>query len=361
MAGYFYGKGSNPLFTGAIPGISGTVNEPTVTTPPKKVVNSGDKIPEVDPKKKCYNDCIKSFPAGLDRVKCISDCAKATAGGSSVVAKTGTKTKGDPYPGCPDRGKKYMLGAGETGCDAGYAAVQKPEGIQCECIKWCEAIGYGSDCMGGAGGKSGEYKFPAELNDLYLALVGKGKNLLTDWNWSPEMKDYMGALMGRGREALERKPGYSESFLNMATTQGADTMRRQAAATKAAQLRRLQQEGVLGTGAGEAALSDIDLSTSQGVGSMIRDILLQNEEKKKTDYMDLTNLAQSIFGQGMQFEQVPEGINQERAKLAQLMFSTGMDYNTAMEAINAARRGEGTQNWMLWLDYIKSLMGSYGA
>jgi len=371
MAGYFYGKNTNPVFPGAIPGISGTVRD----QPPGASQDSGGggtTPPETDPRKACYDGCIKNFPAGYNRSKCIADCAKMpkrTIGEDSVIKKPslitsapGAKSKGDPWAGCPERGKKYMLGAGETACEAGYVPISKPEGTQCECVKWCQDIGYGADCKSGAGGTtSGQYKFPAELNDLYLALIGKGKNLLTDWNFSPEMKSYMDALMGRGREALEKKPGYSESFLNAAMTGGADTMRRQAAATKAAQLRSLQSQGLLGTGAGQAAISDLDLTTSQGVGGMIRDLLISNEEKKKADYIDMTGLAQSIFGQGMEFEKTPATMNMERAKVAQLMFSTGMDYNTAMEMINAGRRGEGSANWAMWLEYIKSLMASYGA
>jgi len=365
--GYFYGKNVSPTFprAGATPGITGDVPEPV----PKKIVNPGDTTPEIDPKKKCYNDCIRNFPAGYNRSKCIAECAKTPKrkiGEDPIIKKPGetpgTKSKGDPWAGCPERGKKYMLGAGETACEAGYVPISKPEGTQCECVKWCQDIGYGADCKSGAGGTtSGQYKFPAELNDLYLALIGKGKNLLTDWNFSPEMKSYMDALMGRGREALEKKPGYSESFLNAAMTGGADTMRRQAAATKAAQLRSLQSQGLLGTGAGQAAISDLDLTTSQGVGGMIRDLLISNEEKKKADYIDMTGLAQSVFGQGMEFEKTPATMNMERAKVAQLMFSTGMDYNTAMEMINAGRRGEGSANWAMWLEYIKSLMASYGA
>ena len=359
--GYFYGKNASPIFSGATPGITGTVTKKSTTPSPATL---GGVPPERDPdtKQGCRANCVKNYPAGIDRRECLQECEaiviKKPGDGTTTP---GTKSKGDPWAGCPERGKKYMLGAGETACEAGYVPISKPEGTQCECVKWCQDIGYGADCKSGAGGTSGQYKFPAELNDLYLALIGKGKNLLTDWNFSPEMKSYMDALMGRGREALEKKPGYSESFLNAAMTGGADTMRRQAAATKAAQLRSLQSQGLLGTGAGQAAISDLDLTTSQGVGGMIRDLLISNEEKKKADYIDMTGLAQSIFGQGMEFEKTPATMNMERAKVAQLMFSTGMDYNTAMEMINAGRRGEGSANWAMWLEYIKSLMASYGA
>jgi hypothetical protein len=312
---YFYGKGLNlgkgPILMPTSVPAPGDPVDPGGQTGTAKKGGAAGTFMEGTGKglNSCQQNCNDSYKMNsVSWKKCMNACNAQTDGPAE-----GEGDSGEAYPGCPDRGKKYMLGTGAA-CDSGYVPVQKPEGIQCECVKWCQDTGYGADCMSGgtSAGKLGEFKWPAEMDDYYNALIG------------------------RGREALEKKPGFSDTMRALMFGQGVDKMRKGEGAIADSRTSALGAAGLLGTGAGNAAMVQPQLEREQNVGNLLREVLLANEGQKRTDYNDWTGIADKLFG-------------------------TGMQYNQTKEILNASRRGEGRDWTKMYLDYLKSMLSSYGA
>ncbi len=234
---------------------------------------------------------------------------------NGVCTKGGTCPEGvgPAYAGCAC-GKEYATTTGT--CPEGYVFVSRPKGGgwemwkegavgRCECSKWCEATGYGTDCKGG-GQAGGAFQFP------------------------PGMQELMDLLLGRSKDLLGKEGGYSQEAMDYMYGRNFEKIRGQEEGAREAARRNLQSAGMLGGGEATKALGDISWNTEQGVSDIMRQLFVGNEEKKKQDLIDYTTLANSLFG-------------------------TGMNYEQLLEAINAARRGEGNQSMMLLLQLLSLL------
>jgi hypothetical protein len=189
---------------------------------------------------------------------------------------------------------------------------------------------------------------------------------LPDYNLPPELQALLDQLLGRAGEYMARKPGYSQSALEAQFGKGYENIRNLANLTRETTETGLQREGMLGTGAGQAALRQIPWQTEKNVSDTIRDVFLGNEEQKRKDLEAFTNIASGLFGQGVGVEQMVEAINAERrgeerdyTGIANQLFGTGMTYEQLLESLNAARRGEGQNALALYLQYVMSLMSSW--
>ena len=166
------------------------------------------------------------------------------------------------------------------------------------------------------------------------ACVGKGTETLGEYKWPSELVNLYNRLMGRAGEYLSRKPGYSQAAIEAIYGKGYENIRNLEQARRQQAIADLQREGMLGTGAGMAALRQIPWQTEQNVSDVIRDVFLGQEAQKRTDLASYTDIAQSLFGKGMNYQQI-------------------------LEAINAARRGEAQNALALWMQYITNLMSSW--
>ena len=274
-------------------------------------------VPDPDKAKKCAEGCAAKglSPGTPEWTTCITGCA----GGGVIVGKDGKDGKGGGcgkgkvtsggYPngrdweGCPCSAA-YFPNEGEA-CQAGYTATGSGADYRCECDK-----------------------YDAEVGDE------SGKEKLGEFNWPTEMSDYYGQLMGRGRELLNKKPGYGEAIMKMMMGQGIDLARSGEVNKRQAMQADLGAEGLLGTGAGINALRVLPSETEAGISNLSREIQFQNEAQKRKDTELWTTLADKLFG-------------------------TGMGYHQTREAINAGRRGEGLTAQALWLEYLKSLLSSW--
>jgi hypothetical protein len=189
---------------------------------------------------------------------------------------------------------------------------------------------------------------------------------LPDYALPPDLQSLRDSLIGRGSEYMARKPGYSQSALDAMFGKNYENVRNLGAATRGQALADLQREGMLGTGAGQAALRQIPWQTEKNVSDIVRDVFLGNEDQKRKDLEAYTNMASGLFGQGVGTEQMIEGVNvgrrgEERdyTQIANQMFGSGMGYNQILESINASRRGEGQNALAMLMQYIMSLMSSW--
>lgn len=165
---------------------------------------------------------------------------------------------------------------------------------------------------GGGGGGLGEYQWPSELTDLY--------NL----------------LMGRGKEFMGMDTGYTDEAIQAMFGKNFENIRDVGSRTAETGLSALQREGLMGTGASQDLASEAAWGTEKGISDLTRDLLVMDEEKKKQDLLDYTGAAQNIFG-------------------------GGMGYNSLLEQMNAGRRGESRESLAMLLQYLMSLMSSWGA
>jgi hypothetical protein len=279
----------------------------TTCTPPmiwddlqKKCVNPDARCtpPAVwdDVQKKCVttNPGRCTPPAVWDGTKCV------TPGGNCGQGA------GVAYTGCPECGKKYMAKPGEA-CGAGYVPVQKPEGIQCECQKWCVDAGWGEDCV--------TYK-------------GTNPNPTPgSWEFPPELDALLKSLYGRANTFMGKKPGYSQGSLDSMFGVGYDRIRRAGTATNDATTAALQEQGMLGTGAGQGAIQANAWNTEQNVADLQREVFAAQEAQKRNDLTSFTESATRLFQAGLTAEQIKE-------------------------AINSSRRGEGAQWTAMLLQYL---------
>ena len=195
------------------------------------------------------------------------------------------------------------LPQGATGaCAKGY----QPKEINGE--TWCcpEAGG------GGAGG-------------------GGGGGELGWWDWPEDMKEFYRQLMERGTGLLNMPLGYTPEM--MASWFGRDFSKIRGMETPYREdlLRTLGREGMLGTGEALTTMGKSAWDVERSISDLTRDLFMAGEEKKKQDLLDYTNLAQTLFGQGM-------------------------GYNQLIEILNAARRGEGERAMNMLLELLGMLM-----
>jgi len=279
--------------------------------------------------RKCYNaqrqERIRGGEFNIDEclAKCDDNYQRCLEAGR---LGTETEEEEEPAAGCPpeaeaagDRnephegcqcGSRFAVPSADFTCPSGYKMVIGSSGPSCRCIKWCNDMGLGEACVGKGTETLGEYKWPSELVNLY------------------------NRLMGRAGEYLSRKPGYSQAAIEAIYGKGYENIRNLEQARRQQAIADLQREGMLGTGAGMAALRQIPWQTEQNVSDVIRDVFLGQEAPKRTDLASYTDIAQSLFGKGMNYQQI-------------------------LEAINAARRGEAQNALALWMQYLTNLMSSW--
>jgi len=247
----------------------------------------------------CMDAC-----AAKEKGKKIPVVPKEAGGCGKGKVTSGSYPNGRDWEGCPCSAA-YFPNEGE-GCMTGYTATGSGADYRCECDKYDREV-------------------PPE---------GDGKEKLGEFNWPTEMSDYYGQLMGRGRELLNKKPGYGEAIMKMMLGQGIDLARGGEVGKRQAMQADLASEGLLGTGAGINALRVLPSETEAGISNLSREIQFQNEAQKRKDTELWTTLADKLFG-------------------------TGMGYHTTREAINAGRRGEGLTAQALWIEYLKALLSSW--
>lgn len=218
-----------------------------------------------------------------------------TGGGGGGGTESCPEGIGEAYEGC-GCGKYYPTKTGK--CVPGYVFIGRTgsgwegyaEGAigRCECSKWCEDTGYGADCQGGGQQGLGEYQYPAGLQEL------------------------MDLLLGRAKDVLSRPEGFSQDALTSMFGKGFEGLRSGQAATREMTMEDLARQGMLGTGVGSKRLADQSWATEGMVGDIRRNIFLENEQQKRKDLELYTGLASSIFGGGMNYEQLREAINSGR-------------------------------------------------
>jgi len=345
--------------------------------------------------------CYCPPPACVEGATC-TDAAQCQPGGSCINGKcycksgsckddatcvrlhtkgwTCYKTAGSPTGICKPPG-----GGGDGECTPGKKCTgPEKENSQCGGAKCFRPKSWNGDekvagtcyCKGGEGDGDGdgdglgEYQWPSNLTDLYNQMMGKAGDYLNmdlpDYALSPELQSLLDQLLGRAGEYLGRKPGYSQSALEAMFGKNYENIRNLGTLTRQQTESGLQREGMLGTGAGQAALRQIPWQTEKNVSDVVRDVFLGNEDQKRKDLEAFTNMASGLFGQGVGVEQMVEAINAERRReerdytgIANTLFGSGMTYNQLQEAINAARRGEGQNALALYLQYVVSLMNSW--
>jgi len=154
------------------------------------------------------------------------------------------------------------------------------------------------------------------------------------WSFSPEMQDFFKNLIGRGQEYLARRPGYSDPMMSKMFGRDFDVLRQQGANRTSEAENFLSSQGLLGTGAAKDVMGDTAWQTERGIGDLMRDLAISAEDRKRTDRADYTDIANRIFGSGMNFE-------------------------TIGEQLNAGRRGEQTAYVAMLLQYLTSLMSGW--
>ena len=217
------------------------------------------------------------------------------------------------YTGCKC-GREYTTMTGN--CPEGYVHVprsgtgwngwKKGAVGRCECIKYCEENGYGSDCQGG--GTVGEYKYP------------------------PEMDALMKLLLARANALIQMPTGYSQNEINKMFGAGFEGIKGREASKRNQEEEYLSREGMLGTGTASGKMRDIASEGEANVTDLMRQIFLANQGQKRQDLKDYTGLSQSLMG-------------------------TGMGFESLMESINAARRGEKNSALLLWLQLLQLFKG----
>jgi hypothetical protein len=224
----------------------------------------------------------------------------------------------DVYEGCA-MGRHYPA-QGQQDCQAGYIFVPQTKypGFQgsCQCQKWCQDIGYASDCQ-------------------TKVTTGVGGDKMGEFNFSQDMQDLMGRLTGRANEYLNKKPGYGASALDNMFGQNFDKVRGAGEATRQQTRSDLASEGMLGTGSGASQLNQQAWNTEANVGETRRNIMLLNEAQKRDDMKSFTEIANGLLSQGLTYEQIRENIN-------------------------AVRRSEGLASLQMYLQYVLGMAGSYG-
>jgi len=222
--------------------------------------------------------------------------------------------KGEDWEGC-SCGKKYGASGSEK-CVDGYVWIRKvnePEGGQCECSKWCTDIGYAADCQTKVGPtENGEFKWSGELSDLLKRLMER----------IGELFDYPRGLSDEERQAVI-------NYMTRSIKLG-EAPRREATE------RRLGRMGMLDS-----------------------ELALEKEEELGRETRELTSGAREFVAVdeiNRRFQELTGTTGMASQLIQQLLGSEQM-----IEALSAARRGEGRQDISMFLDYLRTLLGTQTA
>jgi hypothetical protein len=227
--------------------------------------------------------------------KCVGGKCDCSGGTTSTGCPEGVGTS---YEGC-SCGEEYPTKTGK--CVAGYQYEKHPFNDKGEgTIGLCVCQKALSEWQGKKGGSLGEYQYPAGLQELMTTLMERGKGF---YGYDPAAIE---AMFGRGFENVRGQEAGQREQLN----------------------RTLQSQGMLGTGTALQAGNELGFATEKNVNDLARDIMIKNEEQKRSD----TELLSSILGRGMGFEQL-------------------------LEAINSGRRGEGQNALAMLLSLLNLFKG----
>lgn len=248
-----------------------------------------------------------------------------------------------------------------------------------------QLMAYFSELMGlGPYGGLGQFQLPDYLKDLFPQYAERAEGLLTPYELPEDIQNLMASLSGRAGEFLGKRPGYGEAAIQQMFGKGFEDIRAREQRMREQGSDWLKSQGLVGTGEGAGAMGDIAWQSEADITDLMRDIFLAGEEQKRADLYGYTGAAQDIVDRlsGLRFgeEQTSLGrlgeargltgqigqmlFGEEAAnmgrlgygmdlkRMAQSIFGQGMDYNKIIEAINAARRGENQGALALIMQYL---------
>lgn len=323
--GYFFGKDINAdpsaLLTGAYNFSLNGSNTAPINAPQTSQVSSNASTDNKSNVIGCINGCDAKYDIATQYNEwkaCVDNCK---GGGGGTGGETGGGTGGGTGAQCPEGTGAAYDGCGcgteyytKTGnCPAGYGFIKKDDKPgyvgKCYCQKWVNET---DPAVTGKGGTLGDYEYPSQISDL------------------------MNMLLGRSKELLGTAPGYSQEAIDAMFGRNFENVRTAEAGTRNTLLNTLGSQGMLGTGTALGALNKNAWNTEDTIANLGRDIMIANEDKKKEDLMNLSTAAQSLFG-------------------------TGLNYEQLLEAINASRRGESSSALAMLLALFQSMMSSASA
>jgi len=149
---------------------------------------------------------------------------------------------------------------------------------------------------------------------------------------SPELSQLYGGLLGRADDILGMPLGYSPQALASMFGPQFETIRGQERATGNQIQGGLSNLGMTNTGAGMEMMNQNAWNAQNNISNLMRDLFVKNEDVRRSDLLNNTQLAQSLFGSGLGAEQLTE-------------------------AINAGRRGEASDFWNKLLALLQIYRG----
>jgi len=168
------------------------------------------------------------------------------------------------------------------------------------------------------------------------------------WSMSPELSQLYGGLLGRADDILGMPLGYSPQALASMFGPQFETIRGQERATGNQIQGGLSNLGMTNTGAGMEMMNQNAWNAQNNISNLMRDLFVKNEDVRRSDLLNNTQLAQSLFGSGLGAEQLTEAINAGRR---------GKQATSGTNSLRFSRSTEGRR--ILW-DYKKHMPGCSG-
>jgi len=353
-----------PLYEPREPGREPTprpLPTPPVPTPPVPTPPSPDQEEDdISERGRCITNCRRQYPQRLrdpeqarGYAECVADCRRETPGPKDEPTPECPEGKGRAYEGCPC-GEVYGTFTGK--CPPGYK-FQKIEGAadltkdgakykegmigRCVCQK---AIDDWRAKHEGEGEGEGEFKWGEDVDALIKRLMGQANYLLD---------------VPRGLTEEERDAIYNRAFEKI---KGGERPRIQELED------RISRMGMLGSPFAEREIGGEKRFTGELLAGTGRDIEIEETERRFSEMMQTTQMAQQLTALGMSSEQAVEAINAARRgegseALNQLLSYFGMLYggqdNSYIQAILAQlAQGGGDQGSIWdWLPYLPYLLG----
>jgi len=164
---------------------------------------------------------------------------------------------------------------------------------------------------------------------------GNGDGEGGEFKWSEGIEDALQKLLDRYNYLMQNPRGTSDAerqaIINFAT----ERLKRGERGTMQSMTDRMARMGLSGSGFQESAAQGIQRGTREDVVSMQRQVAEGELDRRFTELMGGTQMAQGLMGTMMTGEQIPE-------------------------ILSAARRGEGTAAMQQFLAYLQMILGSYG-
>ena len=156
-----------------------------------------------------------------------------------------------------------------------------------------------------------------------------------EFKWSEGVQGALQKLLDRYNYLMENPRGTSDAerqaIINFAT----ERLKRGERGEMQSMTDRMSRMGLLGSGFQESEARGIQRGTREDVVSMQRQVATGELDRRFTELMGGTQMAQGLMGTMMTGEQIPE-------------------------ILSAARRGEGETAMQQFLAYLQMILGSYG-